>query len=100
MTPAGRRRHAAPRNSHSPPRAGNSCFRNAKLAEISITAQRSPWKARDCREAKRVSTSARWARWLVFWGSTDSTMAAKRVLDVEGRKQHWELAQLLDIQVL
>ena len=40
-------------------RMRNSCFRKAKLAEVSMAAQRSPRKARDCREAKRVSSSAR-----------------------------------------
>ena len=61
-----RGRSARPR--HRPPPAGdsaacgNSCFRNAKLAEISIAAQRSPRKARDCREAKRVAWTGRASR--------------------------------------
>ena len=53
-------------------------------AEISMAAQRSPRKARDCREAKRVSNSARWARWPVFWCSMDSTMAANPSCSLRG----------------
>ena len=63
---------------------GNSCVRNAKFAETSMPAQRSPRKARDCREAKRVSSSAMCARWLAFCCSTDSTMVAKRCWRLRG----------------
>ena len=47
-------------------------------------AQRSPLNARACREAKSVSSSARWARWVAFCCSTDSTIWAKRCWRARG----------------
>ena len=53
--------------------------------DFPMVAQSSPWKAQDCREPKRLSSSARWARWQAFWRSMDSAMVAKRCWRAEGR---------------